>query len=94
MPYISRLERRAMERGAKEGEKKGEEKGEKKGEQKGLRAGLLKAIELGLDLRFGAEGLALLPRVRKVTYVRRLESLLEAVRRAKTARGVAARLRG
>jgi hypothetical protein len=81
MPYISTMERWAMERGRKEGE------------QEGVRKGLLKAIEAVLELRFGADGLALLPRVRNVTEVRRLESLLVAVRRAKTLRGFAARLR-
>ncbi len=72
---------------------RGEMEGEEKGKQKGLRAGLLKAIEAILELRFGGEGLALLPQVRKLTDVRRLESLLEAVRRSKTLRGFAARLR-
>jgi predicted transposase/invertase (TIGR01784 family) len=45
----------------------GLQEGRQEGRQEGLREGLLGAIELGLELKFGAEGLRLLPEIAKIT---------------------------
>ena len=55
MPYITSIERMGREDGLKEGLEKGREKGRKEG--------LLEAVRLALELRFGDEGLALMPEV-------------------------------
>jgi hypothetical protein len=72
MPYLSTIERLAME--------KGEEKGLEKGiemSRDGLRAG----IRLALKLRFGEAGIAILPAVAEIKDVQRLRSLLDALER-------------
>lgn len=52
---------------------------ERMGIQQGMREGLLEAIELGLSLRFGVSGLALLPEIRKITDNDRLRAIKEAL---------------
>jgi hypothetical protein len=52
------------------------------GERLGLEKGLLKGIEVGLDLKFGSDGLALLPEVRKHTDYTVLEAVLGAIKSA------------
>lgn len=47
----------------------------------GRQQGLLAGIEAALDVRFGAEGLALMPRVRRLTDLAALEGLLNQIRR-------------
>lgn len=55
MPIISPSERRWLAEGRQEGR------------QEGRTAGLHDGIEVALDVRFGGDGLALMPRVRKLT---------------------------
>jgi len=62
MPYIMSFEREAIERGLKQGIEKGIEKGF----QQDRRQGMLDGIELGLKLKFGKEGLKLLPEIREI----------------------------
>ena len=85
MPYLARFERKALEKGMQRGERTGE----RAGERKGLRKGLLEAIELGLNFRFGREGLALLSRVREVANLRRLRALQRAIFKAERLEEVA-----
>jgi len=59
MPYISSVEKAAMEKGIKEG--------------------LLKAIELGLKLKFGVEGLKIYPEIKKIEDVDMLETITKAI---------------
>ena len=84
MPYVTSWERRAerkgRELGREEGRQEGKEEGKEEGMQIGLRSGLLEAIELALDLRFGKEGLDLMPRVQAVASVETLRELKTAVR--------------
>lgn len=61
----------------------GVEKGEKEGEKKGIRIGLLNAIEQGLDIRFGADGLKLMPRIRNIRNIDRLKAVHAGLYRAK-----------
>jgi hypothetical protein len=57
---------------------------ERFGMEQGLEQGLREAVELGLKLRFGKDGLKLLPRVRKLTGVARLRAFKRALLTAKT----------
>jgi hypothetical protein len=55
---------------------------ERHGIEKGKREGLLEGITICLKLRFGAEGVALLPTIRAVTDVDRLQAILKAMETA------------
>jgi hypothetical protein len=63
MPYITSFERLGYDRGLKEGQA----------------SGLWKAIELGLKLRFGEEGLALMPRVKQVNDPSALQAVIDLI---------------
>ena len=65
--------------GMMEGWKDGEWKGERKGRIKGLK----EAIEIGLELKYGVEGLRLLERIRKIAVIEKLEAIKEAVKISK-----------
>ncbi|MDI6795129.1 MAG: hypothetical protein QME81_20065, partial [bacterium] len=56
--FMATLAEKWVEQGMREGEREGERKGEKKG--------LLEAIEMGLNFKFGQEGLDILPEIRRV----------------------------
>ena len=69
MPYVTSIERIALERGLEQGE------------VRGLRRG----IELGLELKFGEAGLQLLPLVRAVERLDVLQAVQESIRTAPNA---------
>jgi len=83
MPYLSSIEREAMEKGFKDGKQQGIQQGiqqgMQQGMQQGIREGLLKAIELGLELRFGEEGLKIYPKIKKIEEIDILETITEAI---------------
>jgi hypothetical protein len=55
---------------------------EERGFEKGQRVGLLKAVKLGLDLKFGSEGLALLPEMEQIEDLATLEAVSNAIKPA------------
>jgi predicted transposase/invertase (TIGR01784 family) len=55
-----------------------------KGKMEGKIEGLKEAIELGLELKYGVEGLKLLERINRISLVEKLESIKEAVKIAKS----------
>ena len=77
MPYLMDIERIAIEKGRKEGRKEGREEGREIGREEGRREGLIQALTLGLRLRFGEEGLKLLPQVQKIASLALLSDLVE-----------------
>ncbi|MFZ4662084.1 MAG: Rpn family recombination-promoting nuclease/putative transposase [Caldilineaceae bacterium] len=60
------------------------EQGKVLGKQEGKQEGLMAAIELGLELKFGAAGLALLPMVRQVQNTEVLRTLAESIKTTQT----------
>ena len=66
------------------GMKKGFEQGIQQGLQQGVQRGLLKAIELGLKLKFGVEGLRIYPEIKKIEDVDVLEAISEAIETAQS----------
>ncbi|WP_035256749.1 Rpn family recombination-promoting nuclease/putative transposase [Desulfatirhabdium butyrativorans] len=58
----------------------GLERGIQQGRQQGIQQGLLNAIELGLEIKFGAQASYLLAAIRQVTDIDRLKAIREAIR--------------
>jgi len=68
MPYITSVERIATEKGI----------------QQGMRQGLLAAIELDLGLKFGSEGLQVLPEISRIADVEQLKAILSGLKTVQT----------
>ena len=73
-----------MERGKEQGIVIGKQEGIVIGKQEGERNGLLAAIELGLELKFGATGLQLLPAINHITDLDVLRALYKGVKVAQS----------
>ncbi|WP_295102981.1 Rpn family recombination-promoting nuclease/putative transposase [uncultured Candidatus Kuenenia sp.] len=69
--------------GRMEGREEGRAEGAIEGERKGRIEGLIEAIEIGLELKYGVNGLRLLERIRKIAVIEKLESIKEAVKISK-----------
>ncbi len=79
MEYVTSVERIGMRKGRQQGLEQGLEQGI----EQGKREGLWTAIQLGLDLRFGAPGMALLPEIYKIEDVDVLKTITDAIKTAK-----------
>jgi flagellar biosynthesis/type III secretory pathway protein FliH len=67
-----------------DGRQQGLQQGIQQGIQQGVKEGLLKAIRLGLELRFGSEGLRIFPDIRKIEDADVLDTISEAVKSAES----------
>lgn len=72
------------EQGIRQGMEQGRQQGMQHGMQQGVREGLLAGIRLGLKLRFGDEGLTLLPEIYKIEDVDVLRTVHEALETVNT----------
>lgn len=79
----------ALEKGRTEGIQEGHREGRREGEVNGLDEG----IELALELKFGADGLALMPLVREVQRLDLLRTIRQTLRTAETLESVRILLR-
>lgn len=84
MPLISTAERVGFEKGREEGREKGREEGREEGRTLGARQSLLAGIEVALELKLAAPGLALLPEIRQVEDVELLRKILDTIKHADT----------
>ena len=90
MQYVTSVERFGIEKGRQEGRQEGVQIGRQEGVQIGRQEdvqigrqeGLLEGIALGLKLKFGATGLALLPEIREIQDVVVLEAILKGLETA------------
>jgi hypothetical protein len=48
--------------------------------QQGMQQGLLSGIELALELKFGTEGLQLMPEISNIQDVERLKAIAQAIK--------------
>ncbi|HUG93147.1 MAG TPA: hypothetical protein VML55_20060 [Planctomycetaceae bacterium] len=69
MPYLSTMERWGIERGLAEGRERGL--------AEGTREQALRDIESGLKAKFADDGLALMPAIRQIDELQRLEAILD-----------------
>ena len=60
------------------------EEGLRLGRQEGVREDLISGIEFGLELKFGDEGLRLLPEIRRIEAINVLRAIQEALKVAGT----------
>lgn len=72
MAYITSVERIGIRKGMQQGLEQGLEQGK--------REGLWRAIRLGLDLKFGAAGLLLLPEIYRIDDIALLEIITDAIK--------------
>jgi hypothetical protein len=88
MDYITSVERIGMKRGfqqgVQEGIQQGKQLGLQEGKQLGERKGLLEGIELGLELKFGSEGLRLMPEIYQIEEVDMLRTVHEGLKVVET----------
>jgi hypothetical protein len=86
MPFVSsaaRFEREeGFNEGKKEGFKEGQKEGFKEGQKEGQREVLLEALEVALELKFGADGLSLLPQLQQQPDPAVLRTVHQALRTA------------
>jgi hypothetical protein len=68
-----------IQQGMQQGLEQGIQQGMQQGMQQGIKQGLLEAIQLGLELKFGAKGLSLYPDICKIEDSARLRSIKEAI---------------
>ena len=84
MPYVTSVERIGFRRGVSEGRQKGmlegRQQGVIEGRQQGILEGALEAIEMGLSVKFGAKGLRLLPEIRRIRDIERLNMIKQIIR--------------
>lgn len=69
-----------IQQGIHQGIQQGIQEGIQQGEMYGMRRGLLDGIELALELRFGVEGLRLLPEILRIEDVGVLKAVHEGIR--------------
>ena len=81
---MSTIAEKWIEQGIQQGIEQGIEQGIQQGIQQGAREGLLKAIQLGLELKFGAEGITLYPEIKKIEDMDVLDTISEAIKSVKT----------
>ena len=65
-----------IEKGKIEGEREGERKGRIEGKIEGLKD----AIEIGLELKYGVDGLRLFERIKVIFFIEKLEAIKKAVK--------------
>jgi predicted transposase YdaD len=68
----------------REGEAIGETKGEARGEARGRREEKLSSIEMLLEVKFGSQGLQLMPQISPITDLERLAAIQQAIKTANT----------
>lgn len=80
MPYITSIERLAMEEGMEKGMEKGREEGLERGKVRGQLLGLAEGIALAIEIKFGEVGLQLAPLLTATQDVERLREVERAIR--------------
>ncbi|MCB9130605.1 MAG: Rpn family recombination-promoting nuclease/putative transposase [Anaerolineales bacterium] len=81
---MNTIAERWIEQGMQQGMQQGLKQGRESGMHEGLRKGYLAAIELGIELRFGADGLRLMPEISQIDDLDVLQTIQKAIKKAET----------
>ncbi len=68
----------------REGEQRGEQRGEERGRREGRREEILSGIELALEIKFGVEGLQLMPEISQISDLDRLKAIQQGIKSVNT----------
>jgi len=82
---MSTVAQKWIEQGQQQGLQQGLEQGKQEGIKEGEREGLLAGIEVSLEIKFGEEGLRLLPEIYKIEDVDVLRAVQKAIKTADVA---------
>ncbi len=82
---MSTVAQKWIEQGQQQGLQQGLEQGKQEGIKEGVREGLLAGIEVSLEIKFGEEGLRLLPEIYKIEDVDVLRAVQKAIKTAEVA---------
>ncbi|MBE9053274.1 Rpn family recombination-promoting nuclease/putative transposase [Nostocales cyanobacterium LEGE 11386] len=74
-PWYQEIEQRGVERGLR----MGEERGLRMGEERGRREEILSNIEMSLEVKFGSEGLELMPQITQISDLDQLKEILRSI---------------
>ena len=74
-PWYQEIEQRGVERGLR----MGEERGLRMGEERGRREEILSNIEMSLEVKFGSNGLELMPQIMPIADLERLKEILRSI---------------
>ncbi|MEH2059133.1 MAG: Rpn family recombination-promoting nuclease/putative transposase [Nostoc sp.] len=66
------------------GEERGEARGEARGEERGRKEELYSGIELALEIKFGNQGLELMPIISQITDLQKLKAIQQAIKTVNT----------
>lgn len=83
MPYITSIERSATEKGLEQGRQQGIEQGIEQSREQ-MRQIILESLELSLELKFGIEGLAILPEISQIQDVEQLRAIQAGLKASDT----------
>ncbi len=81
-PAFEIIKQLGYKEGLKAGIQQGMQQGIQQGIQQGKIEGLLRGIELGLKIKFGIEGIKLLPRIKKIKDIYLLEAISDVIETA------------
>jgi len=81
--WIEEGHQRGIQEGVLQGIQQGIQQGRQEGRQEGIVNGLLEGIELAIEVKFGTQGLILLPLIQRIEAPEKLKAVKEAVRMAK-----------
>lgn len=79
-PVYELIEEEGIKKGIQKGIEIGKEEGIKEGIEEGKKQGLHNAISLGLELKFGVDGIELSKKVKKAESIDKLETIIEAIK--------------
>ncbi|MDF5728953.1 MAG: Rpn family recombination-promoting nuclease/putative transposase [Rhizonema sp. PD38] len=74
-PWYQEIEQRGVERGLR----MGEERGLRMGEERGRREEILSNIEMSLEVKFGSNGLELMPQIMPIADLEQLKEILRSI---------------
>jgi predicted transposase YdaD len=83
-PWYQEILQKGVEQGREQGLQQGREQGLQQGREQALRQGQYSTIALGLELKFGTEGLQLMPEIQQIEDMAILEAIVQGIKTLNT----------